>query len=563
MFMKKIVQLALLLLVTEASIAQSPFIKRNMDDALLLERLDVLNGRVSDTLLTSIEGMPAKDVVAFLERYLETHAASLSVQDKRDIKKYISQYGEWAADAQGAQASKKPILDVLYQKKPDLFNYSRNGNTFVINPVIHYQQLFETAADTQNMFVNTRGLEARGVLKNRVGFYTIFADNQERGPLHWQHYVATRGQVPGNAFHKTFKPEKAGIARDYLYAAGYIDAEVIKNTLNVSFGQDRFHIGDGYRSLFLSDFGTNYTFLKLNTKLWKFNYQNLFMELVPQFRRRGDNLVPRKYAAMHHLSINATKWLNIGVFESVIFSRKDHFDFSYMNPIIFYRAIEQFNGSPDNALMGLNFKINTRFQTQFYGQVILDEFKFSELKARDGWWANKYGFQLGGKIVDPLGIKHLLLQAEMNIVRPFTYSRDSVTNYTHYNQVMAHPYGANFAELNLIARYKPIDRLYLTGKAFYNRQGRDTLSAVAMGGDIFKDYRSRMNERGYFMFSGYPSSVKFLNFNASYELKDNLFIDLGATYRKEYSTHPHQPSYASMQLYTGFRLNAVRRQYDY
>jgi hypothetical protein len=34
-------------------------------------------------------------------------------------------------------------------------------------------------------------------------------------------------------------------------------------------------------------------------KIWKLNYQNLFMELMPQFIKRGDSLLPRKYAAMH------------------------------------------------------------------------------------------------------------------------------------------------------------------------------------------------------------------------------------------------------------------------
>ena len=34
---------------------------------------------------------------------------------------------------------------------------------------------------------------------------------------------------------------------------------------------------------FFSDFGNNYLFLKINTRIWKINYQNIFMELNPQF----------------------------------------------------------------------------------------------------------------------------------------------------------------------------------------------------------------------------------------------------------------------------------------
>ena len=70
------------------------------------------------------------------------------------------------------------------------------------------------------------------------------------------------------------------------------------------------------------------------------------------------SLLRKKYAAMHHLDVNVTKWLNIGLFEGVIFGRKDHFEFGYLNPIIFYRSIEQQNGSYDNSVAGIDFKAN-------------------------------------------------------------------------------------------------------------------------------------------------------------------------------------------------------------
>ena len=91
-----------------------------------------------------------------------------------------------------------------------------------------------------------------------------------------------------------------------------------------------------------------------------------------------------------------------------------------------------------------------------YGQLLLDEFKLSEVRAGDGWWGNKFGFQLGGKYIDAFNIKNLDLQLEHNRVRPFTYSHgDSVANYTHYNMPLAHPLGANFQEVIGIARYQP------------------------------------------------------------------------------------------------------------
>src|SRR6185369_5123142 len=113
-----------------------------------------------------------------------------------------------------------------------------------------------------------------------------------------------------------------------------------------------------------------------------------------------DRLLKKKYAAMHHLDVNIGKSLNIGLFEAIIFGRENHFEFGYLNPIIFYRSLEQQNGSYDNAVAGLDFKANVAKKFQFYGQFILDEFNLEETKKGDGWWGNKYGFQLGAKYID-------------------------------------------------------------------------------------------------------------------------------------------------------------------
>jgi hypothetical protein len=124
-----------------------------------------------------------------------------------------------------------------------------------------------------------------------------------------------------------------------------------------------------------------------------------------------------------------TKWLTMGLYEAVIFGRTDHFEFGYLNPIIFYRSIEQQSGSYDNALAGIDFKANVAKKFQFYNQIVIDEFVLEEVKKNSGWWANKWAIQLGAKYIDAFNIKNLDLQVEHNRVRPFTYShRDSVAN---------------------------------------------------------------------------------------------------------------------------------------
>ncbi|MBK7690993.1 MAG: hypothetical protein IPJ31_07715 [Bacteroidetes bacterium] len=273
--MKKILFSALFVMIALQTIAQGIFLRKNMDSYFQIERLDILSGTVSDTLHTALNGMSNKDVTQYLENYLNQNQESISIMDRSELVKIISKNGEWAQSGDGAIPSDYSLFNTFYQKQPNFIHYQNKLATFVLNPVIHYQQTVETGNLKQNLFYNSKGIEARGLLGKRVGFYTIFTDNQERGPLHHQNYIRNSSAVPGITYYKDFKTNKAGLAQDYLYAAGYIDADVIKNTVNVTFGTDKFHLGDGYRSLFLSDFGSNYTFLKLNTRLGRFNYQNL------------------------------------------------------------------------------------------------------------------------------------------------------------------------------------------------------------------------------------------------------------------------------------------------
>jgi hypothetical protein len=96
------------------------------------------------------------------------------------------------------------------------------------------------------------------------------------------------------------------------------------------------------------------------------------------FQGMGMNYYLRKYAAIHHLSINVAKWLNLGVFEAVLLEGRIILNFTYLNPIMFLRVAEQQNGSADNAIVGFDFKANLAKRVQLYGQLLFDEFYLKE-----------------------------------------------------------------------------------------------------------------------------------------------------------------------------------------
>lgn len=542
------------------SFAQTTYLQLGHVDYHLLDRLETRSGKLSDDLFLSTKPVSRKNAVNFLmESRQDARYIGLSKIDRHNIMRMVSVNGEWAEDGNGAIDSKRPIFNTFYKKQPDLF-YINNDELFLsANPVLAVWGISEQNNPNSPLISNSRGVEVRGRLLDKVGFYTYFTDNQEEVPLHVGKWSDNFTAVPGADYYKEIGVNKY----DYLMARGYVDFALIKNHMNVTFGYDKHFLGDGIRSLFLSDFSANATFLRLNTRVWKLNYQNLYMELKPQYTRGSDRRLPRKYATMHHLSMNVFNWLNIGVFEAVMFSRQDRFEFGYMNPIILYRQIERSMGSPDNVLLGINFKAITLKHIQLYGQFILDEFTFSELKAGNGYWANKFGLQLGGKYFDAFTLKNLDIQGEINLVRPYTYTHyDTTANFTHYNQQLAHPLGAGFFELIGMMRYQPLKNLYIDMKGTYYQQSTDSTGSN-FGGNIFMDYDTRPGQYGVTLINGLKAQCALVNFNASYELRENLFIDAGITYRKKVYENGYYPDENTTFFTGGLRLNMVRRDYDY
>lgn len=561
-FIKTLVRL-LVFLFPIVSFAQSTYVPAGDKQNILLERLEIKAQR--DSVLNFSKTKPfnrSKYVINGVRNFLETHDSStLSRVDAYNLQSLYKNNIEWlSADEAGRYRSRKPFLKAFYKTPANLYEVHVKDFDLIVNPVIQFVVSKESDND-QNLFLNTRGLSLRGRIANKIGFAAYMTDNQERDPLYVQQWIKDRKAVPGEGFYKDFK-DPGGV--DYFDARGYFTFNITKY-IDVVFGYDKNFIGNGYRSLYLSEFPNSNLFLKFNTRIWKLNYQNLFMEIQNADNRIGDKLIGKKYAAMHHLDVNIGRWLNIGLFEGVIFGRVDHFDFSYLNPIIFYRSIEQQNGSYDNSIVGFDFKANVAKRFQFYGQVVLDEFKLSEIKADDGWWGNKWAFQLGAKYIDAFNIKNLDLQVETNRIRPFTYShRDSVANYTHYNQPMAHPLMANFQEFIGTARYQPAPKWTVVAKAMVYMQGRDS-SAVSYGSNIFlpniPPYRT--SDYGYSLGSGWKTNVFYSSLLVSYEFRENLFFELFGQYRKQDTKTPPVTSQNSTVLSFGVRWNMHRREFDF
>ena len=408
---------------------------------------------------------------------------------------------------------------------------------FTFDPIFDLQAGKDNAADFSTTFNNTRGVYIQGGLGKQFSFSTSFYESQGR----FAHYINNYAEslrafgpdpaiIPGRGIGKRFKKD----AYDYPVAEAYLSYTPNK-FINIQFGHGKNFIGDGYRSLLQSDVSSPSTFLKLNTKFWKIKYTNTWMwlrDVRPEVVQ--DKAFLTKYMANHYLSWNVSKRFNLGLFESVMWTNSNDrgFDVNYLNPLIFFRALEFETGQgAGNALVGLSGKYKLSNNANIYSQFILDEFSLNDITGGKKSWKNKYGYQIGLKYFNAFKIDNLLFQMEYNRVRPYTYSHNTIVlNYAHDNQSMAHLWGSNFSETILIGRYH-YNRWFADAKIVFGKKGFDFNNDVddfSYGGDIYRNYNERPFDSGVTVGQGNTTNIFHFELQSGYVLNPTTNLKLFA-----------------------------------
>ena len=401
-----------------------------------------------------------------------------------------------------------------------------DGYWFTINPIFDLQLGKSDPSVSKYTYVNTRGLQLRGGLGKQINFTTTVYESQGRFADYYNNFAQSikpsggnPAIIPGIGIAKEFKTD----SYDFPLAEANLTFAPSK-FFDIQLGYGRNFIGDGYRSVLFSDGASPYPYLKLNTSFWKIKYTNTYTwmkDVRPE--ATVDGTYATKYTANHYLSWNVTKRFNLGFFESVVWSNQNDrgFDFSFVNPLIFYRTVEFTSSSKSgNALLGLTTKYKFNNQFVFYGQFLLDEFSLGEIKKQDNSWKNKFAYQLGLKYFNAFNIKNLLLQAEYNHIRPYVYAHsDVLTNYGHNNQSLGHNWGGNARELIGIARYHK-GRYFADAKLTYGIRGLDFNTVTDnnnYGGNIYIAYDdNRPFDNGVKIGQGNKTTILIGDFQAGY-----------------------------------------------
>ena len=301
-------------------------------------------------------------------------------------------------------------------------------------------------------------------------------------------------------------------------------------------GYDKNFIGAGRRSLFLSDYGKPMPFAQMRAQFWHMEYSVNYQFLSENYKGQRQS----KYMTSHYLSWNILPWLNFGVFEAVVFQPKDTllnrgYDVEYLNPFVFYRPQEYSMGSSDNVIIGTALKASFKNMT-IYSQLVLDEFLLSEIRARSGWWGNKFGAQVGVKGVVSAGEYFFDYRIEGNLVRPYTFSHlTPLQVYGNMGSPLAHPYGSNFAEVLTELNWQKKTNGWLKIKFFasYGIRGFNW-DGINFGSDIYQSYINRPNDFGNFIGQGVKQTFFRTNTRASYRLTQKGRIHAFAELQTQY-----------------------------
>lgn len=531
-----------------------------------LDRLDIL-GYVPAGIPTELKPFGRKAVAGWMR---EADQGRMSLPE-RNWHHRLQLLADDSLAAVVAQREANAWWAVFGRNQRDFYSIDQPGFRLYVNPLLHLSAGLDRNSDPQAaraalpLYNNLRGLVLRGSVGERLGFYTEVGDYLTRLPQFQYRSFAEDRIIPGEGFIKPFGEEN-GV--NYFQTRAYLTLQAAP-WLRIKFGKDRVHWGNGWQSLWLSEHAADGLMLNLNARFWKLEYVSHLVQMIDYFPTKADpdGDYPRKYGAFHAIYYRPGPKLSIGIFEANMFSPfqpngRRGFELQYLNPVMFYRAAEQYLGSPDNGLLGLSVKTNWFRTLQLYGQLLIDDYNFGNRVNGPGYWGNQWAVQGGLKYLNAFTVPTLDLQLEYNLVRPYVYQHFNVaTNYLHYGQPLGHGAGANLQDWHLQLRYHPFEAWNLQLLGSWLRQGRD-LDGLNYGWDPTITYVRRPFGYGNVAGQGEPWDVKQLWGRLTWQVgSTEMYLEAEGRYRREQlgDATPVQ----SVTAMLGLRVLAVPRQIRY
>jgi hypothetical protein len=315
-----------------------------------------------------------------------------------------------------------------------------------IDPLFNFELGREMEKDTDprkdiSYYKNVRGFNIKLSIGSKVSFESSFRENQVVLPFFPNERALATEVAYGQGRWKEFGDN----GYDFSMASSYINYAP-SDRVNFQLGHGKHFLGEGHRSLLLSDLSFNYPYLRIGSNWFdrKLQYNNLYtlfqdLERLPSVNSEG--LFERKQGVFHYLEFKPnTKW-SVGLFEGLIFPSLDSsgnigVGANYWVPLILLNTILEADKAKRNALLGLNASYVLWEKVKFYNQLLAYDGQFDD-----------FSFQVGAKYFLS---EQLMLQGEFNSQA----DRSGSNLFYHYNEPLNYPVQKELQEYIAIVQYQ-------------------------------------------------------------------------------------------------------------
>lgn len=329
-----------------------------------------------------------------------------------------------------------PALDVMFEK--DVVSIRQKEFHIRINPLMNFQKGKVSGDSSFSAYTNTRGFIA-SVRFDRVYIETMLSENQSVFPTYLYQYSKSTGVVPGQGRWKAFK--NSGF--DYAFSSGIVSVQATKN-LNITLGTGKQKIGNGYRSLLLSDNAFVYPYVKIEQVGWKgrlhyiCNYAmlNNLVSASQNIPKNTERLFQKKIWVYQYVNVGITKHTRMGLFQSIISETPDNRnvwrgDALIFSPVIFSQWVYYGFNQTNNVLIGMDVQQKLLKNVMVYAQMIINN--ESIFHNQD----NGYGYQVGFKWLAKWQDWWLFVLSEWNDLKSNNIGfTNAGSSYTHFGQSM-------------------------------------------------------------------------------------------------------------------------------
>lgn len=193
-----------------------------------------------------------------LDQNLPPEASEKKYIDTTGTHYYLENSDSGSRSALHYTYSEKPILKYFYQSPAHLVEVNHKDFYLRVNPVINVQAGRELN-QSENILSNQRGVDFRMGIDDKIYIQSSILENQQSFPSFFRDKIEKHRSLPGAGFYKylntssIYKP----LGYDYFKANAQFGVQVSKH-VHVQLGHGTNFIGDGMRSLFLSDYAQEY-----------------------------------------------------------------------------------------------------------------------------------------------------------------------------------------------------------------------------------------------------------------------------------------------------------------